>query len=113
MQTFLLRTVMAAIIIGIVSGVSHRSPRIGAVVLTLPILSIMAFVMTWLKDHDLKNLSQLSRETLILVLLGLPAFIPLAFAERIGLGFWSAMASGLFMAVLTIGGWLMFGPASS
>lgn len=113
MQMFLLRTIVAAIIIGVVSEFSNRSPRMGAVLLTLPIVSIMAFLMTWFRDHDLKNLSQLSRETLILVPLGLPFFIPLAFAEQLGLRFWSALAAGLVLAVLTIGGWLTFGPATS
>lgn len=113
MQMVLVRTIIAAIIIGVVSEISHRSPRAGAVLLTLPIISITAFLMTWLRDHDLKILSQISRETLILVPLGLPFFVPLAFAERIGLGFWSAAAAGLILAVLTIGGWIVFGPSTS
>ncbi len=70
-------------------------------------------LMTWFRDHDLKNLSLLSRETLILVPLGLPFFVPLAFAERLGLGFWSALAAGLLLATVTIGGWLMFAPPTS
>ena len=113
MQMFLMRTIVAAIIIGIVSEVSNRSPRMGAVLLTLPIISIMAFLMTWLRDHDLKNLSQLSRETLILVPLGLPFFVPLAFAGKLGLGFWTAVAAGVVLATLTIGGWLLFGPSTA
>ena len=113
MLMFFVRTLVAAIIVGTVSEVAHRSPRIGAVLLTLPIISIMAFLMTWFRDHDLKNLAQLARETLILVPLGLPFFVPLAFAEQFGLRFWSALATGLVLSVLTIGGWLMFGPSTS
>jgi hypothetical protein len=113
MQMFLIRTVVAAIVIGSVSGIAHRYPRMGAVLLTLPTISILAFLMTWLKDHDLENLQQLSRETLILVPLGLPFFVPLAFADRLGLGFWSAMSAGLVLAVITIGSWLLFAPATS
>jgi hypothetical protein len=113
MQMFLLRTAVAAIIIGVVSEIAHRSPRYGAVLLTLPIISIMAFLMTWFKDHDLKNLSQLARETLVLVPLGLPFFIPLAFAEQLGLRFWSALVAGVVLAALTIGGWLLYGPSTA
>ncbi|MEI7687786.1 MAG: hypothetical protein WCL32_22500 [Planctomycetota bacterium] len=113
MQMFIVRTMIAGLVIGVVSEISSRSPRIGAVLLTLPIVSIMAFLMTWAKDHDLKNLQQLSRETLVLVPLGLPVFLPLAFAERLGLGFWSALAAGLALGLLTIGSWLLFGPSTS
>ena len=112
MQMFLVRTVVAALIIGLVSEISNRSPRLGAVLLSLPIVSIIAFLMTWFRDHDLKNLSQLSRETLVLVPLSLPFFVPLALADQLGLRFWSALAAGLILAVTTIGGWLMFGPAT-
>lgn len=113
MLMFVVRTALAAIIIGVVSEIAHRSPRAGAVLLTLPIISIMAFMMTWFRDHDLKNLSQLARETLVLVPLGLPFFVPLAFAEQLGLRFWSALGAGLVLATLTIGGWLMYGPSTS
>ena len=59
---------------------------------------------------DLTKLTQLSRETLILVPLGLPFFIPLAFAEQWGLGFWSALTLGLLLASVTIGLWMWLGP---
>jgi hypothetical protein len=39
--------------------------------------------------------------------LGLPFFIPLAFADRLGLNFWSAFGAGLVLASLTIGTWLV------
>ena len=77
---------------------------------TLPLISILAFGGAWLKDHDLKRVSCLARETLILVPLGLPFFLPLAFAERFGLGFWTAMTIGFLLASTTIGVWFVCGP---
>lgn len=112
MLGLILRAAIAAAVIVAVSEVSRRSPRLGAVLLTLPLTSILAFAATWFRDHDLKTVSQLARETLILVPLGLPFFVPLAFAERLGLGFWSSMAAGLCMAVITIGAWVVCGPSS-
>ncbi len=111
MQMFLVRTVMAAIIIGVVSEIAHRSPRIGAVVLTLPVTSLIAILMIWLRDHNLQNLSRFSRETLILVPLGLVFFVPLAFAEKLGLGFWTALLAGVVIDLVVIGTWLRFGPS--
>lgn len=110
MLTLVLRIVIPAIIIFVVSELSRRSPRLGALLLTLPMVSILAFAAAWAKEHDLKSLSQMARETLILVPLGLPFFVPLAFADRFGLGFWSAMIAGLILASMTIGAWLAFGP---
>ena len=110
MMTLILRIVIPAIIIFAVSELSRRSPRLGALLLTLPLVSILAFAASWSKNHDLKPLSQMAKETLILVPLGLPFFVPLAFADRLGLGFWSAMLAGLILASMTIGAWLVFGP---
>ena len=110
MMSLILRIVIPAIIIAAVSELSSRSPRMGAILLTLPLVSILAFAAAWVKDHDLKSLSQMARETLILVPLGLPFFVPLAFADRFGLSFWSAMGFGLLLASFTIGLWIAYGP---
>ena len=110
MISLIIRIVIPAIIIFLVSELSRRSARLGALLLTLPLVSILAFAASWSKDHDLKSLSQMAKETLILVPLGLPFFVPLAFADRLGLGFWSAMLAGLILASMTIGAWLAFGP---
>ena len=109
----IVRTVIAAVIIGVVSEISNRSPRMGALLLSLPLISILAFLMTWTRHHDMKAISQLARETLILVPLGLPFLIPIAFAESVGLGFWPALAVGVVLAAMTIGAWLAWGPATA
>ena len=111
MASFLLRVVIPILIILAVSEASRRSPRLGAFLLTLPLISILAFGAAWFRDHDLKSLSQMARETLVLVPLGLPFFVPLAFAERLDLSFWSATTAGLLLAAITIGIWLRFGPS--
>lgn len=105
----LIRAAIAAVIVVLVSEVSNRLPRLGALLLTLPIVSILAFVMTWQRDHDLAAISKLAKETLVLVPLGLPFFVPLAFAGKLGLGFWTASGLGLVLASASIGAWFVFG----
>lgn len=108
--SLIIRFIIPALIIITVSELARRSPRLGALLLTLPLISVLAFGAAWLKDHDLKSVSRLARETLILVPLGLPFFVPLAFAERLSLGFWAAMAAGSLLASTTIGVWFVYGP---
>jgi hypothetical protein len=110
MGWLLVKAAISAAIIVSVSEVAERYPRLGGLLLTLPVVSILAFVMAWTKSHDLPALSRLARETLVLVPLGLPFFVPLAFAQRLGLGFPSAMAIGVLLAGSTIGAWLLLGP---
>jgi hypothetical protein len=112
MWMLLIRGIVAGAIVVAVTVVSQRSPRLGAFLLTLPIVSIIAFISTWQQQHDLPTLSRVARETLILVPLGLPFFVPLAFAQRLGLGFWSAFLGGLVLASIGIGAWLWVAPES-
>lgn len=110
MLSILLRISISVAVIVTVSEISRRSPRLGALLLSLPLVSILAFSMSWVHQHDLKSLSRMAREILVLVPLTLPFFVPLAFAERLGLGFWSAMMAGLVLAVVAIGAWMRLAP---
>ena len=101
----MLKTLISAVVIVGVAEVAGRMPRVGALLLTLPIVSILAFVMTWNKDHDMNTIASLARETLILVPIGLPFFIPFAISHRTGLSFWPSFAMGVLLASLTIGSW--------
>ena len=104
------KALIAAVVVVAVTEVAERQPRLGALLLTLPIVSILAFVLLWFQHRDLPAVTRLARETLILVPLGLPFFIPLAFADRWGLSFWTALAAGLVLAMCTIGLWLYSAP---
>jgi hypothetical protein len=105
-----LRVILVALIVVTVAEISKRHPRVGALLLSLPLMSILAFLAAFLQHRDLPTVSRLAKETLILVPLGLPFFLPLAFAQRLGLEFWSALALGVFLASVTIGAWLIWAP---
>ena len=105
------RAVIAGLVVAGVSELADRFPRLGALLLTLPLVSIVAFVAVWQKEQDTSTIARLARETLVLVPLGLPFFVPLAFAPRLGLSFWPAFIAGIALASLTIGLWFWLGPA--
>ena len=104
------RVAIVAIIVVAVAELSKRYPRYGALLLSLPIVSILAFLLSWLQYRDLPAVSKLARETLVLVPLGLPFFVPFAFAARLGLNFWSSFVAGILLASVTIGVWMWLAP---
>jgi hypothetical protein len=106
----LLRGVIAGVLVIAVAELSKRNPRLGAFLLTLPLVSILAFIAAWYSGHDMTKISRLARETLVLVPLGLPFFIPIGFAHRLHLSFWPAFLAGFALASLTVGLWLWLGP---
>jgi hypothetical protein len=106
----IVRLAIAAATIVAVAELSKRFPRYGALLLSLPLVSILAFAMSWFQYHDLPAISKLAKEAVALVLLGLPFFLPLVFAESLGLGFWTSMLLGIVLAAVGIGAWIVFGP---
>lgn len=108
----IVKALISAAVIVAVAEISGRMPRLGALLLTLPIVSILAFIMAWNKDHEMSTITQLARETLVLVPLGLPFFVPFAFANRTGMTFWPSFAIGLLLASLSIGAWFYFSQVS-
>lgn len=106
------RAIIAGLVVAGVSEIAGRFPRLGALLLTLPVVSIVAFIAVWNKEQDMNTVSRLARETLVLVPLGLPLFLPVAFSQRLGLGFWTAMTLGIALASATIGLWFWLDPQS-
>jgi hypothetical protein len=103
----IVRVALVAVIVVSVAEVSKRSPRLGAVLLSLPIVSILAFVFSWVQHHDLPAISRMAKDTLVLVPLGLPFFIPLACAAHFGWNYWLSLLAGVLLATISIGAWLL------
>lgn len=108
----IVRVIIVAITVVVAAELSKRFPRYGALVLSLPIVSMLAFLLSWFQYRDLPAVSRLAKETLVLVPLSLPFFVPFVFAERMGIGFWSCFGIGVSLASLSIGSWLLWAPSS-
>lgn len=93
-----------------VAEVSRRFPRVGSLVLTLPIVIPAVFVLMYLRTRDLAPISRMAREILLLIPLGLPFFVPLALAPRFGWSFWPSFAAGLLLVTATIALYLWMTP---
>jgi hypothetical protein len=106
----IVRGVIAGLVVIGVSQLSKTSPRLGALLLTLPLVSLLAFIATWTTTGEIATIARLARETLILVPLGLPFFIPLALADRWRLPFWPAFLAGVLLATSAIAFWFWLGP---
>jgi hypothetical protein len=109
MWMLILRAAVAAALVALIPELAKRYPRLGALILTLPYVRIVATLFTWLRQQEAQTVATFCRETLILVPLGLPFFVPLAFMDRLGLNFWLAFAIGIALAATPIGLWLRFG----
>lgn len=110
MLHFALKTLLAALVIAFVSETVGRYPRLAALVLSLPLVTIFSFSWSWYKDRNLEAIAQVSHDSLFIIPLTLPFFAIFAYCGRFGLSFWSAMLMGLVTTALSVGAYTILFP---
>ena len=93
MKQMLIKTVISLVLIITVSEVSKRSTLIGGILISLPVLSLIAMLWLWLETRDRARLAQFSISVFWLVIPSLLLFIsfPL-FLKKLDFG-WALLAS--------------------
>ena len=71
MTYYLIKTFLTALIIVIVSEVSKKSTFIGAVIISIPLTSLLAFIWLYFDTRDYQKVIDLSYGT---ILLSIPSF---------------------------------------
>lgn len=95
---YALKVLISAAIIVLVAEISKRSSMLAALLLSLPLVSVMAFVWMYVETNDKVKIADLSYETFWFVLPTLPMFLLLSYLLRHDFNFYLALA---ICAVLT------------
>ena len=85
------KALLSGVVIAAASEVAKRNPAVGAVILSLPLISILAFIWLWRDTSDTGAIAALSQSTFWFVLPTLPMFLVLPVLLRTGSGFWPAL----------------------
>ena len=100
---------ISGLIIAIVSEVAKRSPGLGALIASLPLVSILAMMWLWRDTSDVVRIASHAEATFWLVLPTLPMFLVLPWLLRQGTGFWPSLALScvLTIALYVVTIWLL------
>lgn len=104
MAYLLIKAALSGVIIAIVSEVSRRQPGLGALIASLPLVSLLGMIWLWRDTHDTARLAAHAEATFWYVLPSLPLFLIVPALLRQGLPFWAALAMG---CATTIGLYLL------
>ena len=88
-----IKAALSGVIIAIVSEVARRSPALGALIVSLPLVSILAFIWLWQDSGDTQRVAALAQSTFWYVLPTLPMFLVMPAMLRGGIGFWTTLAA--------------------
>ncbi len=100
MLYFVLKALLSGVIIAAVSEIARRSPGVGALVASLPLISILGMMWLWRDTHDIDRMADHAGATFWYVLPSLPMFLLIPAMLKRGIGFWPAMLIGCVVTVV-------------
>jgi hypothetical protein len=100
MTWFIVKALLSGVIVAIVSEVARRSPGFGALVASLPLISVLGMMWLWHDTQDPDRLAAHAGATFWYVLPSLPMFLLVPMLMRGGVHFWWALGAGCALTEL-------------
>lgn len=95
-----IKAIISGVIVSAVSETAKRSPALGALIASLPIISILAMIWLWHDTGDAERIASHAQATFWLVLPSLPMFLILPYLLRTGAHFYVALAVSCIITVV-------------
>ena len=108
MGYFLTKTLITALIVAAISELARRFSLMAALLASLPLTSILAFIWIYVEQKDATPLIQMSHDIFWLVLPSLAFFLIFPFLLKLEWGFVPALLSSCLMMAILYGGVLFF-----
>jgi hypothetical protein len=104
-----IKAALSGVIVMAVSEVARRSPGIGGLIASLPLISVLGIIWLWRDTKDIERIAGHSEATFWFVLPSLPMFLVFPVLLRYGINFWLALAAScaLTMVLYALMLWLM------
>lgn len=99
---FIAKVLISAVIIGVATEVAKRHPFWGAVIIALPLTSILAMSWLYAETRDNLLLTQFAKDIFLIVPVSLVFFLPFLLEKKTSLGFVANMALGLVLLVVAV-----------
>jgi hypothetical protein len=100
MWYYAVKVLLSAGIIVAVAEVAKVNATLGALIKSLPLISILAMIWLYVDTQDTGKIAELSTSTFWLVLPTLPMFLVLPALLKHGLGFYPSLAISIAMMAL-------------
>ncbi len=105
----LVKALLSGLIVAAASEIARRWPGAGALIVSLPLVSLLAMIWLWRDTGDSTRIAALSESTFWYFLPSMPMFLALPAMLRAGFGFWlalmlaCALTVALYLAMIWIG----------
>ncbi|GAA6157085.1 DUF3147 family protein [Pyruvatibacter sp. HU-CL02332] len=103
MLQVLIKAALSGVLVMIVAETSKRSPAFGALVASLPLISILAVIWLWNDTGDTVRVANQLEATFFYVLPSLPMFLVMPALLRSDYAFWPALGLSVLLTVALYG----------
>jgi hypothetical protein len=100
MTAFAIRAILSGIIIALIALVGKKAPAAGAIIASLPLISILGMIWLWRDTGDSKLLADHAEATFYFVIPSLPMFLLIPWMLRNGHDFWLSLGSGIAVTAI-------------
>ncbi|NVN01054.1 MULTISPECIES: DUF3147 family protein [Asaia] len=100
MLALALKSAVSGVLIAVASTLARRYPGFGALIASLPLVSVMGMIWLWVEKPDAENMANHAGATFWYVLPSLPMFLLIPALLRHGLGFWPALGLGCLLTIM-------------
>ena len=104
------KALISGVIIAAVSEIAKRSPAFGALVASLPLVSVLGMMWLWRDTHDTGRMEAHVQATFWYVIPSLPMFLLVPALLKLGVPFWPALGAGCLLTVVLYVGMTAVGP---
>ena len=102
---YVIKVAITAVLVVAIAEISKRSSLAGAILASIPLISVIALTWLYLETKDVSRVSALSMSIFWLVLPSLVLFISLPLLLKIGWSYFPSLLSSITMTALSY--WLM------
>lgn len=99
MLGLLAKALLSGALITAIAEIGKRQPTVGALLASLPLVSVLGMALLWWQRPDAENMAQHAEATFWYVLPSLPMFLAIPTLLRAGVGFWPALLLGCALTV--------------
>ena len=100
MTALLIRAALSGLIVAIIALVARKSPNLGGLIASIPLVSTLGMIWLWRDTGDAKAVADYSLAAFLFFLPTMPMFLIIPWMLRSGHGFWLALAVGLITTML-------------
>ena len=110
MLYLIVKAALSGILIAVASEVARRFPGWGALIVSLPLLSILSMLWLWRDTYDPARMAEHAQATFWFVLPSLPMFLLIPHMLRNGFGFWLSLLAGCVLTLVLYGATILIAP---